>query len=195
MHGLVNRAIQCFVRDTYSDACWRHVARRAGLEQPDFEAMLDYDDVVTDRVIAAISTEFSVPVETILEDIGTYLVSHPNVEALRRLLRFTGTDFREFLYSLDDLKARARLALADLDIPNLELRDYGPNHFNLICHHHFAGISYVVMGILRTMADDYGALVLLENESISADLGLIRIQLVDDAFAEGRQFHLGAHHG
>ena len=192
MHGLINRAVQCFVRDTYGAASWAAVTRRAQIEFTEFEAMLHYDDVVTKKVIAAISEELSVPRYVVLEDIGTYLVSHPNVEALRRLLRFGGVTFWDFLHSLDDLRARSRLALADLDLPDLELFDLGDNQFSLQVRHELRGFSYVVMGVLRTMADDYGALVLLEHETTEISGDCIRIQLVEQAYSSGRHFNLGA---
>lgn len=192
MHGLINRAVQCFVKDTYGTGVWQSVARRAGLEPPEFEAMLHYEDAVTEAVLAAISKETSVPKEAVLEDIGTYLVSHPNVEALRRLLRFSGVTFQEFLHSLDDLRARARLALADLDLPALELRDLKAGEYNLLCHHEQPGFSYVVMGVLRTMADDYGALVLLDHTESGPGANTIHIQLIEESFSAGRRFVLGA---
>jgi len=192
MHGLVNRAVQCFVRDTYGLSIWRSVARRAGLEKPEFEAMLHYEDGVTDAVLKAISTELNLPRTTVLEDLGTYLVSHSNVEALRRLLRFSGVTYLEFLYSLDDLRARARLALSDLDLPALELCDLGGGCYDLICRHRHSGFSYVVMGILRTMADDYGALVLLEHGGQEHGYARIRIQLIEECYSNGRRFELGA---
>lgn len=69
--------------------------------------MLTYEDSVTLDVLAALGVVLDRPQQDILEDIGTYLVSHPKVEPLRRLLRFGGPTFTEFLHSLDDLPARA----------------------------------------------------------------------------------------
>ncbi|UZD91554.1 heme NO-binding domain-containing protein [Cognatishimia activa] len=192
MHGLINRAIQCFVRDTYGANRWIAVTRRAQLDFTEFEAMLHYEDKVTEDLVTAISAEMSLPKRVVLEDIGTYLASHENVEAVRRLLRFSGATFLEFLHSLDDLQARARLALADLDMPKLELHDHGENQFSLQCLHEMGGFSYVVMGVLRTMADDYGALVLLEHAESRPDREIIHIQLVEQAYSAGRQFNLGA---
>lgn len=188
MHGLINRAVECFVRDTYSDALWLSVARRAGLEVPQFEAMLHYHDEVTPSVVDAIATELGLPAPTVLEDIGTYLVSNKNIEAPRRLLRFSGVTFLDFLHSLDDLRARARLALDDLDLPNLTLHDQGGDRYRLECEHSYEGFTFVVMGVLRTMADDYGALVYLESPN-SRD---IMIQLFQEGFSAGRSFDLGA---
>ncbi|WP_299349971.1 heme NO-binding domain-containing protein [uncultured Shimia sp.] len=86
MHGLINRAVQCFIRDSYGRERWIEIATLAELGFSDFEAMLHYDDALTWDVLDAAALSLGVPRETVLEDIGTYLVSHPNVEALRRLL-------------------------------------------------------------------------------------------------------------
>ena len=93
----------------------------------------------------------------VLENIGTYLASHPNVEALRRLLRFEGAHFVEFLYSLDGLHDRARLAVDDLELPTLTLVRHTDTHHSLLCHADFSGWGHLLIGILRVMSDDYGA--------------------------------------
>ena len=133
MHGLTNRAIQCFVRDTYGAATWRDVAAEADLGPHGFEAMLRYDDEVTWRVLALVCERLAKPEDAVLEDLGTYLVSHPNVEALRRLLRFGGVDFVDFLHSLDDLSDRARLAVPDLALPPIEVEADSDERFRLRC--------------------------------------------------------------
>ena len=98
MHGLINRAIQCFLRDTYGDAIWAQVAQSARLDFDSFEAMLTYPPEITEAVVQAAVSVLRRPRDTLLEDMGTYLVSHPNLEALRRLLRFGGVSFVEFLH-------------------------------------------------------------------------------------------------
>jgi hypothetical protein len=192
MHGLINRALQCFVRDTYGRDRWTEIARAAGLEFSDFEAMLHYDDALTEQVIAAACENIGLPRAAILEDLGTYLVTHPNVEALRRLLRFGGTDFVDFLHSLDDLPERARLAVEDLELPELELLENSSGCFSLKCTHPHMGFGYVLMGVLRPMADDYGALALLEHQGGDKGVETITITLVEAAFSQGRHFDLGA---
>lgn len=195
MHGLINRAVQCFVRDTYGADRWLETARLAGLDFTDFEAMLHYEDALTGALLDAVAGQLGVPRETVLEDIGTYLVSHPNVEALRRLLRFGGVTFIEFLHSLDDLPDRARLAVSDLELPQMELREHAANRFSLICQGRHHGFGYVMMGVLRALADDYGALVFLEHQGNGQECEVIGITLIEAAFAEGRSFELGARAG
>lgn len=190
MHGLINRSIQCFVQDTYGERLWSSVVEEAGLGADGFEAMLTYDDALTEAVLGAVTRQLDKPREAVLEDLGTFLVSNPRLEPLRRLLRFGGESFVEFLHSLDDLAGRARLAVPELDVPELELLEEGPRSYRLVCRWHFAGGCQVIMGILRAMADDYGALVLLEHRGGAAGGGSLSIELLDCSFAEGRSFKL-----
>ncbi|WP_137701579.1 heme NO-binding domain-containing protein [Marimonas lutisalis] len=195
MHGLINRAIQRFVTDTYGEEAWQRVARAAELGFTDFEAMLIYEAVMTQRVLDAVCDDLEKPCAEVLEDLGTYLVSHPNVEALRRLLRFGGVDFTEFLHSLNDLPDRARLAVSDLDLPELELREHAHDRFSLTVSAPQDGFGHVMMGVLRTLADDYGALVYLEHKGGPRGREVIDITLIEAGFAEGRHFDLAARVG
>ncbi len=190
MHGLINRGIQRFVTDTYGAAKWRAVVRQGGLDFTDFEAMLTYDDAVTPLVLAAVCDVLERPYDELLEDIGTYLVSHANVEALRRLLRFGGVTFIDFLHSLDDLPDRARLAVSDLDLPRLELIETAAEQYSLRCHSQNAGWGYLFIGVLRAMADDYGVLAYLEHKGSLDGCETIEITLLETEFASGRGFEL-----
>lgn len=192
MHGLINRAIECFVRDTYGRRTWGVIARNAGLEDVSFEAMLSYDESVTIEVLDAAAMVLDKPLDVFLEDLGTYLVSHPSTQALRRLLRFGGESFAEFLTSLEELRGRARLAVSDLDLPELELIDEDGGKYTLYCHYHRSGFGHVLTGVLRAMADDYGTLVLLDMVERRDNVDIIAISVLETAFAEGRDFHLAA---
>lgn len=196
MHGLVNRSLQCFLRDTYGPDLWGAVARRAGIGPDGFEAMQIYDDTLTETVLAAAAQQLAKPPEALLEDLGTYLVS---LEPLRRLLRFGGVGYADFLHSLDDLQGRAQLALPDLDLPALHLVAEPGGRFALHLGGGPAGevmarlAPPVLAGMLRAMADDYGALVLIELPEPQATpaAGAIQIDLLQARYAKGRRFHLG----
>lgn len=194
MHGLINRSIECFTRDTYGAAVWDAVARDAGLEPASFETMLSYDDGLTHAVLDAISVHLDRPRQAVLEDVGTYLVTHPNTQAIRRLLRFGGESFADFLLSLDDLPYRARLAVPDLEFPELELVESGPGQYRLWVRGPHSDFIWVLCGALRALADDYGALVLMEATGPAPDSaeGHIDLQLAALAFSQGKAFSLGA---
>ncbi|GAA3853630.1 heme NO-binding domain-containing protein [Celeribacter arenosi] len=193
MHGMINRAIQCFLRDTYGPQVWHDIGQGAGLGFENFEAMLSYPNQMTLDVLASSARRLDKPVESILEDIGTYMVSHPNVEAIRRLLRFGGENFTEFLYSLNELEGRARLALPELEMPKMTVGQSDNGTYELTVSISLPGFGYAMLGVIRAMADDYGTLVLLDHQGWT-DSGdeVIIVNILESAFAEGRHFDLSA---
>ena len=192
MHGLINRSFQNYMTDTYGRNAWLRVAAKANVSPPEFEAMLSYDDGVAPAVLDAMGEVLGRARGEIMEDIGAYLVSHPNTEAVRRLLRFGGVNFEDFLHSLDDLPDRAQMAVSDLHLPSIELHGHADGHFSLICDSPLAGFGHLMMGVLRVMADDYGVLALLELEEIDDGTEIVRIQMVAADYTDGWTFDLGA---
>lgn len=192
MHGLINRGIQRFVTDSYGAAKWRAVMRSAGMDYTDFEALWMYDDAITPAVLAAVCDVLDRPFDELMEDIGTFLVSHSNVEALRRLLRFGGVTFIDFLHSLDDLPDRARLAVSDLELPHLELVEKSAEEYSLRCYSDFLGWGHLFMGVLRAMADDYGVLAFLDHKGAEDVCEIVEIKLLETEFASDKGFELGA---
>jgi len=190
MHGLVNRSIQCFIADTYGAPAWQAVVGHSGLPFDDFDSLKPYDAALTGKIIASGSAVLNKPRAAMLEDLGTYLVTNPSMNSVRRLLRFSGTTFVEFLMALEDLPDRARLALPDLDLPELELARVSTHGFELHVRSPQAGAGSVMAGILRAMADDYGALVMMEVLSIGPGEDCIHLTVHDASFAEGRAFAL-----
>ena len=190
MLGLINKSVQCFLRETYGAPLWARVAARAGLGRDCFEPLLHYDDAITEGIIAAALAELGKTREVLLEDLGTFLASR---EVLRRLLRFGGGDYLDFLLSLEELRGRGRLTLPDLDLPGLVLRDTGGGHFMLMLDTQTQDWTPVFAGLLRAMADDYGALVLIETvaEGVAGG-GQIAISLMEARYAAGRSFDLAA---
>jgi len=190
MHGLINRSFESFLKVTYGASLWAGIAEEldAGFEQ--FEPVLHYDDALSYQMLESASNRLAKPPETLLEDFGTFLVAAPAAERVRRLLRFGGVDYEDFLASLEDLRGRARLAVPDLDLPQLELEDRGGGLYRLVCRSPHKGFGHVYLGMLRALADDYGALVLIEFDGDADGAEVLTIRLADVDFAEGRAFDL-----
>ncbi|WP_415183050.1 heme NO-binding domain-containing protein [Phaeovulum sp.] len=187
MHGLINRSIQCFLRETYGTALWADVAATAELGTDGFEAMLHYDDAVTEAVLAAAASRLDKARVALLEDLGSFLVTH---EPLRRLLRFGGIDYADFLMSLDELQGRGLLALPDLDLPALTLWVHSGGRFTLTIRGNLKGWGAIATGLLRAVADDYGALATIEPLPDVQGQERLSIELHEGRFAEGRRFEL-----
>lgn len=192
MHGMVNRALQGFVTATYGADVWAEVSDQAGLPPSGFEAMLDYPDALTMACFQATAHVLHKHPNALLEDIGTWLVTDDHLEPLRRLMRFSGPGFLDFLYSLEELGDRGRLALPDLDLPRITLERLDPSTFRVLLRWTLPGMGPIAMGCLRAMADDYGALALLDLDGIAPDgTEAVRVQLLDAAYSAGRSFELG----
>ena len=190
MHGLINRSLQGFIQDSYGENIWGNVADQAATGLRNYEAMLTYPPEMTEKIIAAACVVLNKERGDLLGDLGTYLVSHKNVEALRRLLRFGGTNFVEFLHSLDDLHERVRLAIPDLVLPPLTLSQLSDEEYVLRVAEGLPGFGAVLAGLLRAMGDDYGALIMPECNEMEDGIATIHISVADVSFAAGRQFDL-----
>nr|WP_240335450.1 heme NO-binding domain-containing protein [Pseudotabrizicola algicola] len=188
--GLINRALEDFLKRRHGAALWQRVVQRARLPFDSFEPLLSYDPGLTDAVLNAACAELGRARESILEDLGTALVSQRERDGLRRLLRFGGVSFRDFLHSLEELPDRARLALPDLHLPALYLEDRGGGQFAILAVPPFAGAGFILIGLLRAMADDYGALVLLDMAASRQGRDVISVLLLDEAHSQGRRFDL-----
>lgn len=187
MHGLVNRSIQSFLSDTYGAALWSAVVQRARLPEDGFEAMLHYEDELTDKALATACQQLGKPLNALLEDLGSYLVTR---EALRRLLRFGGVDYAEFLMSLEELQGRGQMALPDLALPEIEVTAEPEGRYKLRIRSAHTGWGAVFTGLLRAMADDYGALALIEQRLEGAGADIVTVELLEARFAAGRRFDL-----
>jgi hypothetical protein len=190
MHGLINRALENFVCGAYGETIWQKIVGQFDFAFESFEPMMLYDEHMSDELIDLAARELGKPVEVFLEDFGTFLVTNPASQRVRRLLRFGGVDFLDFLHSLDDLRGRAKLALPDFDLPRLVLDGHGNGAFSLHVECTRPGGGYVVLGVLRAMADDYGALVFVEHMGGKGPRETLSIALLDEAYGEDRGFNL-----
>lgn len=190
MHGLINKSLESFLRDTYGNKLWLSIMSELDFGFDTFEPMFGYDDGVISSLLDVASARLDKPRDVLLEDWGTYLVAHPSSERVRRLLRFGGVDYEDFLLSLEELPGRVRLAVPDLDFPSMEINELGDGEYALNVANGFAGAGHVFLGLLRALADDYGALVLIDFNGSTNSVDRISIQLLEAEFAEGRGFRL-----
>lgn len=188
---MINSALQGFVEANYGPDAWGRIRDAAQLPRSGFEAMQRYDDMVTMSCFAAAVDILQKHPNALLEDIGTHLVTYPALEPLRRLMRFGGSTFAEFLLSLEELPERAGLAIPDLEVPEILLKTEAPGTYVIAARWTLPGIAPLLLGALRAMADDYGALVLMELAGRDGMQECLRVQVFDVDFSQGKAFSLG----
>ncbi|WP_069300890.1 heme NO-binding domain-containing protein [Neptunicoccus sediminis] len=163
MHGTINCGLQVYVCEIFGPDIWEDSCARAGLSGFSFETMLTYDDALTERLLTALTQVLGRDRADLLEDFGTFVVSEDRLKSVRKLLRFGGESYVEFLQSLEDVHDRAKIALPDLDVPRFELETHGGDRFTVHYKFEKLGFGAVFLGLLRGMADDYGALILIDH--------------------------------
>lgn len=181
MHGLINRSIEAFLRQVYGETLWQEVARSEGVDPRGFLTVRSYPHPVSNGLIEAAAQRLGKPAPELVEDLGAWLA---RLEAIRRLLRFSGRSFPEFIHRLGELPGRARMIVPDLDMPPIAVRTISPGHLEVRIDG-IEGWTWGVAGLIRAMADDYGALGLIQQDG-----KVVNIHISDDEFSEGRGFTL-----
>ncbi len=176
----------------YGTPVWERVVAQLDLGFSSFEPLFHYEDKVAQLLLDGCAAALDKPSDMLLEDFGTYMVADAQSERVRRLLRFGGVDYEDFLRSLEDLPGRARLAVSDLDLPEIELVEVGEGQFSVRSRAAIGRFGHVLTGMLRALADDYGALVFIEHMGEDAGFEQISVQLLEAAFAQGRSFDLAS---
>lgn len=165
MYDLVSRAVEKFLAGEATEAGYQ-----AGSGQSASEMLEDA------------AQQLRKSVDDLLEDLGAWLVRQDDIW---RLLRFCGRDFLDFLLRLEELPDRIRLMTDDLDIPQISLSRSDDGLIWIAFSHRQQVWTALMGGLLRAMADDYGALCVITAQ----DEGLC-IDISDSAFAAARTFHL-----
>ncbi len=171
MHGMINRSLESFLRTTYGDAVWQEIIRKSGIDHHGFLATWGNGEQATRKVVLAAARTLDKPLGEMLEDLGAWLV---RLEPIRRLLRFSGPNFVEFVASLDELPGRARIILPELPLPSLTVAQTGASDYEIGADNMPPGWIWALAGALRGMADDYGtlALIVVSGNWISLSIAL-----------------------
>lgn len=178
MNSLINRGIEEFLRSTYGDALVASVVDDAAVARG---AVAPLGAGFGIESLQRAAFRMAKPHSEMLEDLGAWMT---RIEPVRRLLRFSGRDFRDFLLRLEELPGRAQLVLPSLKVPRLQV-DAKDHAFWVALLDPETTWKSVLAGVIRGMADDYGALCL-----ISVEDAVIRIEVWDEQFAEGRLFSI-----
>lgn len=165
MHDLVGRAIEKFLQEEGVRGA------EAGL-------------LPAGQMLRDAARHLGKPSDELVEDLGAWLVRQ---DEIWRLLRFCGSDFLDFLLRLDELPERIRLVTDELEVPEIVLSRGADGQVWVNLHGGPPIWMPLLSGLLRAMADDYGALCVIT----STDQGIC-IDVPDAAFAEARTFRLSA---
>jgi hypothetical protein len=165
MYGMINEAVRKLVIDNHGETAWERICAEAKLDDSDFSTLQKYPDEVTYKLVGAATKVLGASPEAILETFGEYWTDYAGETSFSRLLRFGGRTFEEFVSNLDQMHAKIKLSLPDLDPPSFRISDTGPGRFRLHYHSKRPGLAPLVKGMLRGVAKIY---------NINVDARLVR---------------------
>jgi hypothetical protein len=196
MHGMICKSLESFLRQHHGEEAWQAVRRTAELDFDGFETMRLYPDTTLGALVAAATSTLGIGATELLEDIGTWLCTAPDLSPVRRLVRFSGPTYEDLIWTMDDLRERGRLAVPDLELPDCSVSRDASGTFLIDVRWVVDGGAAVLTGMLRAMADDYGTLALIDAAPMAQGPdGLwhstVRVSLVDAHFQAPREFVIG----
>ncbi|MEO0357548.1 MAG: heme NO-binding domain-containing protein [Pseudomonadota bacterium] len=189
MHGFISKGVLCFVRDVHGDELYQTVIDTVGVDLQSPDLYLKADTTLPWRAMGVVSDVLGRSPDDLLDDFGTYLISHENTSALRRLMRFSGQDFEDFLAGLPDLKPRVAMAIPGLELPRIDVENY-TSGASVRVFPGLDGYPQVIAGVIRAMADDYGALVQVQLDPAADGFWMAQVVIIDSGFGTGRNFDL-----
>ena len=96
------------------------------------------------------------------------------------------------ILSLDDLNDRVALALDILEMPMICVLPLSAEKIHVRVAPKWHGFSDVLVGLLRALADDYGALVFMDRLADTDQTECIEVILIDHHHSAGTSFDLAA---
>lgn len=180
MHGVIGAAIEHYIRSEFGEECWTTTATKAKIPGQRFEPMLQYDDHLLDDVLCELGLQLERAKEDILEDLGTFLVTNGDIIWLPRLLRFGGVNYADFIRQLPQVPKRVALAAFDFGLPKLAVSNPKRGRFELKIESDLPHWSSILLGLLRSMSDQYGTLCAVN----ALDTTRLEIDIFDEQHAE-----------
>lgn len=177
-HGLLDLWLCKFLLDQYGDD-----HSFDGLENRDCMVSWPINRSDVREGIDRVSKATGKTLEEIIYDAGLWITRQ---ESIRRLLRFCGRDFEEFLQSVQELPGRVNLIYSSEILLDLRLSVERKDD-NYIIHVSNTGamIAHLVGGVIQGMADDYGTLAVVD-----VDCKRIEINVASLTYQRKKSFRL-----
>lgn len=172
MLGYVNNAFEGWVTESHGAETWKRIARR--LDMSAFVGPEEYDDAVTSELAEAVASETGLRVEDLLGRVGEFL-GRSAFHGLRVLLDAGGSDFRELVHRLPDLRTRLEL-IAPAILPQGRPRRFsiatgGRNSLSIIHFSSRPDLSPLFAGTLTGLASMFGIDARVSARAVSSEIG------------------------
>ena len=150
MYGLVNQALEDFVKRGFGNAAWNKIRDVAGIRLDMFVSMDSYPDDTTYKLVGAASEVLGLDAPQILEAFGEHWVLYTAQQGYGEMLGMFGSDLRSFLNNLDNLHSRVAMSFPALRPPSFAVEQIEGDP-GLLLHYRSerAGLAPMVIGLLK----------------------------------------------
>lgn len=152
MYGMINEAVRKLVVTRHGEPTWIRICKEAGVNETDFGSLQEYPDEITYKLVGAASKVLGLPAGTVLEIFGEYWTDFAQETSFARLMKFGGHTLQEFISNLDQMHAKIKLSLPNLEPPSFRVTDHDATGFRLHYRSKREGLAPLVVGMLKGMA-------------------------------------------
>ena len=169
MYGLINTAIESMVTTQFGEPTWKEILAAAGQPDANFVSMDVYEDKVTYNLVGAAAKVLDMEASNLLEAFGEYWMQFTAQEGYGELLDFSGSTFEQFMGNLDNMHTRVAVIFPSLDPPSFDRVKKDDNSYELHYHTQRGGLSPMVIGMIKGLADRFGIGVSIEQVADKAN--------------------------
>jgi hypothetical protein len=162
MYGIVNKAIQELITESYGYEKWEAIRKRAQIEVEFFLLNEAYDDDITYKLAIAASEELYISTDEILNSLGEWWVLKTSTQHFGSMMKAGGKDLREFLINLPNFHNRISLIYPKLAPPEFKITHLAESSLQL---HYFSGrqgLKEFVRGLLIGLSKSYSEPIIIE---------------------------------
>lgn len=170
MYGLVNQGVRDMVLAAGGDALWEQVRSKAGIDQTQFATMQPYDDSITMGLVAAASELLETPAEELLRAFGQHWIGFTDKTGYGPLMSVSGDNIREFLSNLDQMHARIKISMPDLDPPGFTCETLDDGKIEVSYFSSRNGLAPMVVGLIEGLAGKFNESVTVRQTAMKSDL-------------------------
>lgn len=188
MYGLINKAVQGYLCETFGKEQWCSIAQEAGAYHAGFISLETYPDEITYALVAKTSARLSIPADTLWERLGEYWIRYTASEGYGEFFACQAHGMMAFLENLNAMHERMALIHPQMRSPKFELRKISADSYELDYFSTRQGLAAFVKGMLHGLSKQFNQPADIEHIPGCADkagvheIFRIRLFAVQDTF-------------
>ncbi|MFD1293700.1 heme NO-binding domain-containing protein [Lutibacter holmesii] len=155
MYGIVNKAIQDLVTETFGEDKWEAVKEKSGVDVDFFLSNEPYEDSITYELVGAASEVLGISAGDVLQAFGEWWVLKTGKEKYGGLMESGGNNLKEFLVNLPLFHNRIMLMYPKLTPPEFKVSDIEESSIHVHYHSEREGLQEFVRGLMSGLGKMY----------------------------------------